>query len=104
MSLLTGFENIVRQGEPLAMHTWFQLGGPAEYFAEPESIEQLMVLVRRCHDESVDVRLLGQGSNILVRDEGVPGMVIHLAAPAFCAIRVEGRKIIAGGGACWAAR
>ena len=45
MSLLTGFENIVRQGEPLAMHTWFQLGGPAEYFAEPETAEQLMALV-----------------------------------------------------------
>ena len=49
MSLLTGFENFVRQGEPLAMHTWFQLGGPAEYFAEPETAEQLIALVRRCH-------------------------------------------------------
>ena len=34
MSLFKGFENVVRQDEPLAMHTWFQLGGPAEYFAE----------------------------------------------------------------------
>lgn len=99
MSLLTGFQDIVRRGEPLAMHTWFQLGGPAEYFAEPEDADQLMELVRRCHDENVDVRLLGQGSNILVRDEGVPGMVIRLSAPAFCDIRVEGRTITAAGGA-----
>ena len=99
MSLLTGFENVVRQGEPLAMHTWFQLGGPAEYFAEPETAEQLIALVRRCHAEGVDMRLLGQGSNILVRDEGVPGMVIRLSAPAFSEIRVEGRSLIAGGGA-----
>ena len=99
MSLLTGFQDIVRRGEPLAMHTWFQLGGPAEYFAEPEDADQLRELVRRCHDENVDVRLLGQGSNILVRDEGVPGMVIRLSAPAFCDIRVEGRTITAAGGA-----
>ena len=99
MSLASGFENVVRQGEPLAMHTWFQLGGPAEYFAEPETVEQLVALVRRCHEENVEMRLLGQGSNLLVRDEGVPGMVLHLSAAAFCGIRVEGRSLTAGGGA-----
>jgi UDP-N-acetylmuramate dehydrogenase len=95
----SGFEKIVRQAEPLAMHTWFQLGGPAEYFAEPEDFDQLMGLVRRCHEESIDVRLLGQGANILVRDEGVPGMVIRLSATEFCKIQIEGRRITAGGGA-----
>jgi UDP-N-acetylmuramate dehydrogenase len=99
MGLLTGFEQVVRRNEPLAMHVWFQLGGPAEYYAEPEDIDQLVELVRRCHEEDVEMRLLGQGSNILVRDEGVPGMVLHLSAPAFCGIRVEGKSIIAGGGA-----
>ena len=69
----TGFENIVRQGEPLAMHTWFQLGGPAEYFAEPENPDQLIALLRRSHEEGVEARVLGQGSNVLIRDEGVPG-------------------------------
>jgi UDP-N-acetylmuramate dehydrogenase len=99
MNLLTGLENVARQGEPLAMHTWFQLGGPAQYFAEPETVEQLTTLVRRCHDEGVEMRLLGQGSNILVRDEGVPGMVLHLSSPTFCEIRVEGRSLTVGGGA-----
>jgi UDP-N-acetylmuramate dehydrogenase len=99
MGLLSGFESFARADEPLAMHTWFQLGGPAEYFAEPESFEQLTALVRRCHEEGVTMRLLGQGSNVLVRDEGVAGMVIRLAAPAFCTIAVEGRTIVAGGGA-----
>jgi UDP-N-acetylmuramate dehydrogenase len=98
VSLLTGFENVVRKNEPLAMHTWFQLGGPAEYFAEPETPDQLIALVRRCHEEGVEMRLLGQGSNILVRDEGVPGMVLHLSAPAFGQIRVAGRSLAAGGG------
>jgi UDP-N-acetylmuramate dehydrogenase len=99
MALLSDFEKIVRQGEPLAMHTWFQLGGPAEYFAEPESAEQLIALVQRCHDEGVEVRLLGQGSNILVCDEGVPGMIIRLSAPDFGKIEVDRRRITAGGGA-----
>ncbi|MEN6449276.1 MAG: UDP-N-acetylmuramate dehydrogenase [Thermoguttaceae bacterium] len=99
MSLIAGFEGIARRHEPLAMHTWFQLGGPADYFAEPETVDQLVALVRRCHEASVPVRLLGEGSNILARDEGVPGMVIHLASPAFCGIQVEGRTIVAGGGA-----
>jgi UDP-N-acetylmuramate dehydrogenase len=99
MSFIAGFENIVRQGEPLAMHTWFQLGGPAEFFAEPESPDQLIALVRRCHEDGIDMRLLGQGSNILVRDEGVPGVVLHLSAPAFCNIQIDGRTLTAGGGA-----
>jgi UDP-N-acetylmuramate dehydrogenase len=99
MSLLTGFETFVRQSEPLAMHTWFQLGGPAEYFAEPETVEQLVALVERCHEEGVAMRMLGQGSNILVRDEGVPGMVIRLSAPAFCNLRIQGQSLTAGGGA-----
>jgi len=99
MAFLSGFEKIVRQDEPLAMHTWFQLGGPAEYFAEPENLAQLIELIRRAGDEGLDVRLLGQGSNILVNDDGVPGLVIKLSAPEFCKIQIVGRRITAGGGA-----
>jgi len=99
MGLFTGFEKIVRQAEPLAMHTWFQLGGPAEYFAEPRHADELIALIRRCHEEEVPVRVLGSGSNLLVSDEGVPGMVVQLTAPAFCEIKVEGQSITAGGGA-----
>jgi UDP-N-acetylmuramate dehydrogenase len=99
MSLLTGFEPIVRQGEPLAQHTWFRLGGTAEYFAEPRTLDELQALVRRCTGEGIQIRLLGGGSNVLVRDEGVPGMVVSLADPAFAEITASGRKIAAGGGA-----
>ena len=99
MSLTTGFEKIVRPSEPLAMHTWLQLGGPAEYFAEPNTVDELAALVRRCREEGVEVRLLGQGSNILVRDEGVPGLVLHLSAPAFCGIEINGRRVAVGAGA-----
>ena len=98
MGLLSGFEHCVRQAEPLAPHTWFRLGGPAEYFAEPESVDELAALVRRLYENEISTRLLGGGSNVLVRDEGVPGMVIRLSAPAFAGTSVQGRKITAGGG------
>ena len=89
MSLDKGFEHIVKRAEPLAPHTWFHLGGPAEYFAETE------IRSTSCGRRSVAaarrasmVRLLGGGSNILVRDEGVPGLVVRLSAPAFSEIVV----------------
>jgi UDP-N-acetylmuramate dehydrogenase len=95
----TGFENIVRQGEPLAMHTWFQLGGPAEYFAEPENPDQLIALLKRSHEEEVEVRVLGQGSNVLVDDAGVSGLILRLTSLEFGRIDINDQRITAGGGA-----
>ena len=66
MPLETGFENIVRSDAPLAPHTWFHLGGNAEYLAEPTSRDELTAVVTRCREEGVSVRLLGGGSNVLV--------------------------------------
>jgi UDP-N-acetylmuramate dehydrogenase len=99
MTLDKGFEQFVRRAEPLAPHTWFHLGGPAEYFAEPQTVEQLQALVRRAHEDETPVRLLGGGSNILVRDEGVSGVVVHLSAPALADIRIDDTILTAGGGA-----
>jgi UDP-N-acetylmuramate dehydrogenase len=101
MPIPAGFEHIVRENEPLAPYTWFRLGGAAQYFAEPTSVEELAALVRRCHEAGLPVRVLGGGSNLLVRDEGVPGLVVALGAAAFAAIQVAGRKLTAGGGASW---
>ena len=74
-------------------------------WAEPPSIlpsrarsNELQALVRRCVDEGIQIRLLGGGSNVLVRDEGVPGMVVSLPEQAFGAIATNGRKITAGAG------
>ena len=99
MSLVKGFEHIVKRAEPLAPHTWFHLGGPAEYFAEPTGVEELQALVRRARQEEAPIRLLGGGSNILVRDEGVSGLVVRLSAPAFTDITLSGQTLSAGGGA-----
>ena len=64
--------------EPLAPKTWLRVGGPAQHFAEPTNREQLRALVARCEEVGVGCRLLGGGSNLLVRDEGVSGLVVRL--------------------------
>jgi len=99
VSWLNGLEHVVREAEPLAPWNCFRLGGAAEYFAEPTNVDELAQLVRRCHADGMPLRLLGAGSNILVSDEGVKGVVIHLAAPAFCAIQPHKNEIVAGAGA-----
>lgn len=99
MPLISGLGSFVRENEPLAPHTWFGIGGTAKYFAEPTSVEELSTLVRRCRDESIPMRMLGGGSNVLVREEGVPGVVIRLAAPAFSEVTTRPGVVVAGGGA-----
>lgn len=99
MEPFAGLEHIVRENEPLAPFTWFRIGGVAEFFAEPTTVEELSTLVQRCHQQDVSLKLLGGGSNILVRDEGVPGLVVHLTAAEFSGISVQGQLVTAGGGA-----
>lgn len=99
MGSLTDFEPILRRAEPLAPRTWLRLGGPAELFAEPRSQDELVALVLTCQESGTPVRLLGGGSNLLVRDEGVKGVVVHLADPVFAKIAIEGDRVICGGAA-----
>ena len=62
--------------EPLAKHTSFRIGGPAELLAAPRSEEELAALLAACRAEGITPRILGGGTNILAPDEGVPGLVI----------------------------
>lgn len=89
----------VREQVPLAERTWFKLGGAAQYFAEPQSVDQLQAIVQRCRDEQLPVRLLGGGSNVLVRDQGASGMVLALTARCFAQVEVVGSRVTVGGGA-----
>ena len=99
MDVFAGLEHIVRENEPLAPYSWLRLGGPAQFFAEPTNRKELATLVRRCHDAGLPIRLLGGGSNLLVRDKGVAGLVVQLTAPEFSQITVDGNLVYAGGGA-----
>lgn len=102
MHFFDDFRAIVTTDEPLAPLTWFRLGGRAEYFARPQDVDQLVGLVRRCREENLAYRILSGGSNILVRDEGVPGLVIHMESPAFSDVSLPttdgaaGNRLIAG--------
>jgi UDP-N-acetylmuramate dehydrogenase len=89
----------VKEKVPLADRTWFKLGGAAQFFAEPTSAEELEAVIRRAHSEGLQVRLLGGGSNVLVRDEGVSGMVLSLTGPAFSNIKIDGNQVSVGCGA-----
>lgn len=98
MSLFTGLEHIVRENEPLAPYTSLRIGGVAEYFVEPTTVDELCEVVRRCEVQGVTMRLIGGGSNVLVRDEGVAGVVLHLSAPAFSHLMIDGELVTVGGG------
>jgi UDP-N-acetylmuramate dehydrogenase len=95
---LTEFAEIVKYDEPLAPYTFLKLGGPAEMLIQPRSREELSAVVRRCYQERIPLRVLGNGCNVLVRDEGIRGAVLRLGEPAFVQVVVEGRRVRAGTG------
>ncbi|MDB5350285.1 MAG: UDP-N-acetylenolpyruvoylglucosamine reductase [Planctomycetota bacterium] len=96
MHRLDAFREFVTESESLAPLTWFRLGGPAEYLARPRNLDELTGLLACCRSTGLSTRILGGGSNLLVRDEGVTGVVIQLESPAFSDVAVEGRRVHAG--------
>ena len=68
----------VLREEPMKNHTTFRIGGPAEYFCIPETSEQLAATLAACQEAGEDYYILGNGSNVLVSDEGYRGVVIQL--------------------------
>jgi len=99
MKLFAGLEKIVRTDVALAEHTWFRIGGPAQYFIEPTGVEQLAEVLRRCNENAVPVRILGAGANLLVDDSGVRGAVIRLAGEEFTRVTGIDQGLRAGSGA-----
>jgi len=83
--------------EPLADQTWFRIGGPAEVLFQAGRCERSRLFPRRLPAD-VPVTVIGLASNLLVRDGGVPGVVIRLG-PQFAQIRIDGGSITAGAGA-----
>jgi UDP-N-acetylmuramate dehydrogenase len=98
MGLRDRFASITHLREPLAPHTHLRIGGPAEMFVTPGSREELSAIVAAASAEKVALRVLGTGSRLLVREQGVPGVVVRLDQPAFREVNVEGRRVRAGAG------
>ena len=85
-------------GASLAPGTWFRVGGPAELLFQPADVDDLAAVLTRLSPE-VPVTVLGVGSNVLVRDAGIPGLVVRLSAKGFGALELDGDNRIRAGAA-----
>ena len=83
--------------EPMAKHTSFRIGGPADVLAQPADEAELAALLKRAGEHAVPVTLVGNGSNLLVRDKGIRGLVIKLSN-LFNSITVDGNVLTFGSG------
>lgn len=90
-----GFEYI--ENEPLSKHTSFKIGGEAELFVTVFTLEQLKAVVELCKENEIELFILGKGSNLLISDKGMKGVVLTLDGE-FKDISVEENKITSGAG------
>lgn len=84
--------------EPLARHTTMRVGGPAQFWAEPETEEGFARMVALCTQKGIPLFVMGRGSNLLIRDGGIRGVVAHLARGEFKRLEVHDGLISAGVG------
>ncbi len=91
-------EEKVRISEPMNRHTTFRIGGPADYFLLPSTAEEIKKILEICKEKELPYFILGNGSNLLVSDEGYCGVIIQLYRN-YGGITVEGTNIRAGAGA-----
>jgi UDP-N-acetylmuramate dehydrogenase len=99
MNSFSGLEEIVETDYPLAKRTWYGLGGPADYFIRPKTVEQLKGVVRRCNENNIRIYVMGFGSNLLISDQGLRAAVVKLEAEQLAQIEFEGEEVTAWAGA-----
>ncbi len=87
----------VRTDEPMKRHTTFRIGGRADYFVCPDSAKKLGQILLLCREEGLPWFILGNGSNLLVSDDGYRGVVIQIYKQ-YQEVLIEGEKIKAGAG------
>ena len=97
MDRLPGVRGRLSADEPMARYTWFKVGGNAEVLFRPADADDLRDFLIGVPVE-IPICVIGNASNLLVRDGGIPGVVIRLGS-AFNQIGVEGQEIVAGAGA-----
>ena len=90
-------ELVIRTEEPMSKHTTFRIGGAAEVFAAPDARE-LPQLLAMAKGADVPVTVIGNGSNLLVGDRGIAGLVIEIGE-RMSEVRIEGTTLVAGAGA-----
>ncbi|SMQ70212.1 UDP-N-acetylmuramate dehydrogenase [Bacillus sp. OV166] len=87
----------VKISEPLVNHTTIKIGGPADLFIEPSSVENLKQAMGLVKKHSINWRAIGRGSNLLVSDKGIEGAVIKLGS-GVDGLKINGTEITVGGG------
>ena len=92
------FNEILQRDEPLSRHTWLRVGGPAQYLATPRTEAELLEVITTCRSQQLLIHILGSGSNLLVREAGVQGVVVRVVEPLLSEVRIEGTSLTAGGG------
>lgn len=83
---------------PMSQHTTFGVGGPADAWVEPENAAELAAILAFCAQKGVARYVVGQGTNLLVKDGGIRGVVLRLRSDVFRAVKVEGTRVTAGAG------
>ena len=93
---ILGNENVLID-EPMKKHTSFKIGGPVDILVTPDNNEDVIDIVKRCKENGIPFYIVGNGTNLLVKDGGIRGVVIKLTK--LCNITINESKIIADGGA-----
>lgn len=99
LKTIMGEDGEIRLYEPLSKHTTLRVGGPAQFWVEPRDEKAFAELIRFCRDENLPLFVMGRGSNLLVRDGGIRGVVVHPCGGDFDKVEIIGREITAGVGA-----
>lgn len=84
--------------EPMKKHTTIGVGGEAQYWIEPADFESMQAVVNFFKDRNIPVHVVGRGSNLIVREGGIRGAVIHPVTGVFDTITMHGKHIVAGAG------
>ena len=87
-------ENI-KYDEPMKKHTSFKIGGPAEYFIKVQKIEEIQEILKIVKENNIPLKIIGNGSNLLVKDEGIKGIVLKIDIKK---IEIQGNNVIVGSG------
>jgi UDP-N-acetylmuramate dehydrogenase len=106
--LISKFKSIldndeIFENEMMKLHTTFHLGGPAKYYIKPKSINKIIKILQLCKEYSIEYFILGNGSNLLVSDNGYDGLIINILEPNFSELKTEKiddttYQVIVGGG------
>lgn len=87
--------------EPMSRHTTMGVGGCAQFWLEPSTFAAMQTAVNYCRDRNIPVHVVGRGSNIIVRDGGLRGAVIHPSGGEFGTLEVRDNFITAGAAYAW---